>query len=81
MPEDPVWTYFDAQHQSILDRMKKSYQAAVAVVQRMSPVEFLGFSITDSVVQANETRTRCLLRSPGCFSHSLPHNWECALPR
>jgi hypothetical protein len=80
MPEDPVWTYFDAQHQSILDRMKKSYQAAVAVVQRMSPVEFLGFSITDSVVQANETRTRCLLGSQGRFSHSLPHNRESALP-
>jgi len=36
MPEDPVWTYFDAQHKSILDQMKKSYQATVAVVQRMS---------------------------------------------
>jgi exocyst complex component 2 len=37
MPEDPVWIYFDAQHKSILDQMRKSYQAAVAVVQRTSP--------------------------------------------
>jgi exocyst complex component 2 len=36
MPEDPVWTYFDAQHKFILDQMKKTYQAAVDVVQRMS---------------------------------------------
>lgn len=41
MPEDPVWTYFDAQHRFILDQMKKSYQTAVAVVQRMFPAEFL----------------------------------------
>ena len=81
MPEDPVWTYFDAQHKSILDQMKKSYQAAVVVVQRMFPVEFLDFSIANSVVQASGTRTRCLLRSPGRFARSLPHNWECASPR
>jgi len=36
MPEDPVWTYFDAQHKFILDQMNKSYHAALAVVQRMS---------------------------------------------
>jgi len=34
MPEDPVWTYFDAQHKFILDQMNKSYHAALAVVQR-----------------------------------------------
>jgi exocyst complex component 2 len=37
MPEDPVWIYFDSQHKFILAQMRKSYQAAVAVVQRMSP--------------------------------------------
>ncbi|KAI0249742.1 exocyst complex component Sec5-domain-containing protein [Lactifluus subvellereus] len=31
MPEDPVWTYFDAQHKFILEQMKKTYQAAVDV--------------------------------------------------
>ncbi|THH19659.1 hypothetical protein EW146_g1566 [Bondarzewia mesenterica] len=31
--DDPVWTYFDAQHKFILDQMKKTYQAAVDVVQ------------------------------------------------
>ena len=36
MPEDPVWTYFDAQHKFILDKMKKTYQTAIDVVQRMS---------------------------------------------
>ena len=41
MPEDPVWTYFDAQHQFILDQMKKAYQAAVAVVKRMCLPEFI----------------------------------------
>jgi exocyst complex component 2 len=35
MPEDPVWTYFDAQHKFILDQMKKAYQVALAVVKRM----------------------------------------------
>ncbi|KAH8993621.1 exocyst complex component Sec5-domain-containing protein [Lactarius hatsudake] len=30
MPEDPVWTYFDAQHKFILDQMKKAYQMALA---------------------------------------------------
>ncbi|KAF8273712.1 exocyst complex component Sec5-domain-containing protein [Lactarius quietus] len=29
MPEDPVWTYFDAQHKFILDQMKKAYQVAL----------------------------------------------------
>ncbi|KAI0284606.1 exocyst complex component Sec5-domain-containing protein [Russula aff. rugulosa BPL654] len=33
MPEDPVWIYFDSQHKFIIERMRKSYQAAVAVVQ------------------------------------------------
>ena len=35
MPEDPVWTYFDAQHKFILDQMKKAYQVALAAVKRM----------------------------------------------
>jgi exocyst complex component 2 len=43
MPEDPVWTYFDAQHKFILDRMKKSYQESVAVVQRKSPLDARNF--------------------------------------
>ncbi|KAH8997998.1 exocyst complex component Sec5-domain-containing protein [Lactarius akahatsu] len=30
MPEDPVWTYFDAQHKFILDQMQKAYQMALA---------------------------------------------------
>ncbi|KAH9171067.1 exocyst complex component Sec5-domain-containing protein [Lactarius sanguifluus] len=30
MPEDPVWTYFDAQHKFILDQMKRAYQMALA---------------------------------------------------
>lgn len=81
MPEDPVWTYFDAQHKSILDQMKKSYQAAVVVVQRMSFVYILGFSIADSDFQASDTRTRCLPRSPGRFGGPLPHNWDCASRR
>lgn len=33
MPEDPVWIYFDSQHKFILEQMRKSYQAAVAVVK------------------------------------------------
>jgi hypothetical protein len=37
MPEDPVWIYFDSQHKCILEKMRKSYQAAVAVVKGMSP--------------------------------------------
>lgn len=40
MPEDPVWTFFDTQHKFILDQMKKSYLAAVAVVQRMFPLGY-----------------------------------------
>ena len=44
MPEDPVWTYFDAQHKFILDQMKKAYQVALAVVKRMC---LLGFSHLD----------------------------------
>lgn len=47
MPEDPVWTYFDAQHKFILDQMKKSYQEGVAVVQRKSPS---GFQIFPSLI-------------------------------
>ncbi|KAH9036875.1 exocyst complex component Sec5-domain-containing protein [Lactarius pseudohatsudake] len=35
MPEDPVWTYFDAQHKFILDQMQKAYQMALAAVKRM----------------------------------------------
>lgn len=31
-PDDPVWTYFDAQHRFILEQMKKMYQIAVGVV-------------------------------------------------
>ncbi|KAN0136858.1 Exocyst complex component Sec5 domain containing protein [Lactarius tabidus] len=34
MPEDPAWTYFDAQHKFILDQMKKAYQVALAAVKR-----------------------------------------------
>ena len=34
MPEDPVWTHFDAQHKFILDQMKKAYQVALAAVKR-----------------------------------------------
>jgi hypothetical protein len=41
MPEDPVWTYFDAQHASILNQMKMSYQIAVAVVKRMFPTDIV----------------------------------------
>jgi hypothetical protein len=43
MPEDPVWTYLDAQHKFILDQMKKTYKAAVDVVQRMSHLGFRFF--------------------------------------
>jgi exocyst complex component 2 len=40
MPEDPAWTYFDAQHKFILDQMKKAYQVALAAVKRMYLSEF-----------------------------------------
>ncbi len=53
MPEDPVWTYFDAQHKFILDQMKKAYQLALTVVECM----FLpAFGILTANCQLRETR-------------------------
>jgi hypothetical protein len=43
MPEDPVWIYFDSQHKFILEKMRKSYQAAVTVVRCMFPLVNLAF--------------------------------------
>lgn len=37
--EEPVWTYFDAQHKYILDQMKETYNAAVAVI-RGAPMSY-----------------------------------------
>lgn len=31
--EEPVWTYFDAQHRYILDQMKETYNTAIAVIK------------------------------------------------
>jgi exocyst complex component 2 len=31
--EEPVWTYFDAQHKYILDQMRETYQTSVAAIQ------------------------------------------------
>ncbi|KAI0065245.1 hypothetical protein BV25DRAFT_1822396 [Artomyces pyxidatus] len=31
--DDPVWTYFDAQHRFILDQMRKTYQNTVSVIK------------------------------------------------
>lgn len=33
--EEPVWTYFDAQHQYILTQMRETYDASVAVIQAL----------------------------------------------
>ncbi|KAF8480248.1 exocyst complex component Sec5-domain-containing protein [Russula ochroleuca] len=49
MPEDPVWTYFDAQHKFILDRMKKSYQESVAVVQRKRDIDVVPYRESGSL--------------------------------
>lgn len=31
--EEPVWTYFDAQHKYIINQMGDSYNSAVAVIK------------------------------------------------
>ncbi|KAI0030356.1 exocyst complex component Sec5-domain-containing protein [Vararia minispora EC-137] len=36
MPSDPVWTYFDAQHKFIVERMRKVYQLSIAGIQSTS---------------------------------------------
>jgi hypothetical protein len=33
MPSDPIWTYFDAQHKFILERMRKVFLNSLIVVK------------------------------------------------
>ncbi|KAH9077909.1 exocyst complex component Sec5-domain-containing protein [Lactarius deliciosus] len=49
MPEDPVWTYFDAQHKFILDQMKKAYQMALAAVKRKRDANTVPAQDSDSL--------------------------------
>ena len=39
--EEPVWSYFDAQHNYILAQMREAYDASVAVIQSMSLVNHI----------------------------------------
>ncbi|TFY51780.1 hypothetical protein EVG20_g10840, partial [Dentipellis fragilis] len=38
-PEDPVWTYFDAQHNFILGQMQKAFDKALAVIKGREETE------------------------------------------
>ncbi|KAH9019422.1 exocyst complex component Sec5-domain-containing protein [Lactarius hengduanensis] len=49
MPEDPVWTYFDAQHKFILDQMQKAYQMALAAVKRKRDANTVPAQDSDSL--------------------------------
>ncbi|TFY80240.1 hypothetical protein EWM64_g3773 [Hericium alpestre] len=48
-PEDPVWTYFDAQHNFILSQMKKAYQTAVGQVKEKRHAKAPSISGPESV--------------------------------
>jgi exocyst complex component 2 len=64
MPEDPVWTYFDAQHRFIVDQMKKSYQTAVVIVQRMTST---GYWVSPSLIRLfRQARRSSGIRVPEC---------------
>ena len=40
--EEPVWTYFDAQHKSIVDQMKEAYAAGRSSVEGKIPSSDIG---------------------------------------
>ncbi|KAI0305323.1 exocyst complex component Sec5-domain-containing protein [Multifurca ochricompacta] len=63
MPEDPVWTYFDAQHNFILDQMKKTYQIAVTTVQRKRDANPVSSQERESLESALAAQLRTCITS------------------
>lgn len=40
--DEPVWTYFDAQHKYILEQMRDTYDAAKSSIKGIPPCNLLG---------------------------------------
>ena len=61
--EEPVWTYFDAQHRYILDQMQEVFTSAVAVVKSDTAIVIMSKLLTHFPVQpCTKGRQRKLLR-------------------
>ncbi|KIP09756.1 hypothetical protein PHLGIDRAFT_126060 [Phlebiopsis gigantea 11061_1 CR5-6] len=61
--EEPVWTYFDAQHKYILDQMQEAYASAIAVVKTVHERSTEEASAKDFLTKAIASQLRTCMHA------------------